>query len=94
MSHLIQEVRSRYEDRFIILDTSPINVFADTAILASMVEGVLLVIKDGVTPQEYVHRAISQLDNSKMLGICLNMISEPDSLQDAYYYYDYEKVEK
>jgi protein-tyrosine kinase len=94
MSQLIQEVRSRYEDRFIILDTSPINVFADTAILASMVEGVLLVIKDGVTPQEYVHRAISQLDNSKMLGICLNMISEPDSLQDAYYYYDYEKVEK
>ncbi len=91
MSSLIQEVRSRYEDRFIILDTSPINVFADTAILASMVEGVLLVVKDGVTPREYVHRAISQLESSKLIGICLNMISEPESLQDAYYYYNYDK---
>lgn len=95
MSRLIQEVKARYEDRFIILDTSPINVFTDTSILVPLVDGVLMVIKDGVTPREYVLRAISQIDNNKLLGICLNMISAPESLQDSYYYYgDYDKEGK
>ncbi len=87
MSHLLQEVKARYANRFIIMDTSPINVFTDTSILAPQADGVLLVVKDGETPREYVLRAISQLEESNLLGICLNHITAPESLKDTYYYY-------
>lgn len=91
MAHLIQEVKTRYPNRFVILDTSPLNVFTDASVLVPQVDGTLLVVKDGITSAEYVQRAISQLEREKILGIALNMISGPESLQDAYYYYDYDK---
>jgi exopolysaccharide/PEP-CTERM locus tyrosine autokinase len=90
MAEMLQEVRNRYENRYIVLDSSPVNVFADTAILAPLVDGVLLVVKDGATPRDFVLRAIGQLEQSNVLGICLNQISAPDSLMETYYYY-YDK---
>ena len=94
MGRLLQEVKGRYPDRYVVLDTSPVNVFTDTAILAPMADGIVLVVRDGSTPREYVLRAIAQLDRSSILGICLNMISAPESLQDSYYYYyDYNRSE-
>jgi protein-tyrosine kinase len=96
MSRLVREVKSRYDNRFIIFDSSPINIFADTAILAPQTEGVLLVVKDGATPRDYVKRAISQLDGAKLIGLVLNQFSAPESLKDTYYYYydyDYDRSE-
>ncbi len=94
MSLLLREVKARYDNRFVILDTSPVNVFTDTAILAPQVEGVLLVVKDGGTPRDYVHRAIAQLDGSNLLGLILNQFSAPESLKDTYYYYNYDRSGK
>ncbi|NOY52571.1 MAG: polysaccharide biosynthesis tyrosine autokinase [Deltaproteobacteria bacterium] len=97
MSQLLREVKGRYDNRFVILDTSPINVFTDTSILAPQVEGVLLVIKDGETPRDYVHRAIMQLEGTNLLGLILNQFSAPESLKDTYYYYydyDYDRSDK
>jgi len=97
MSQLLQEVKIRYENRFVILDTSPINVFTDTAILAPQLEGILLVVKDGATPRDFVHRAIQQLEGGNLLGLILNQFSAPESLKDTYYYYydyDYDRSDK
>ncbi len=97
MSQLLREVKGRYENRFVVLDTSPVNIFADTAILAPQAEGVLLVVKDGGTPRDFVHRAISQLDGSNLFGLILNQFSAPESLKDTYYYYydyDYDRSDK
>ncbi len=95
MSDLLHEIKTRYENRYIVIDSSPINVFTDTAILAPLVDGVLLVVRDGATPRDYVLRALSQINHENLLGICLNQISAPESLQDSYYYYsnygDYRK---
>ncbi len=87
MSDLLHEIKTRYENRYVVIDSSPINVFTDTAILAPQVDGVLLVVQDGATPRDYVVRALSQINHENLLGICLNQISAPESLQDSYYYY-------
>lgn len=95
MSMLLHEMKTRYENRFIVLDSSPVNIFADAAILAPQTDGVLLVVKDGATPRDFVLRAISQLEQSNILGICLNHISAPDTLmENYYYYYDYDKSDQ
>ncbi len=97
MSQLLREVKDRYDNRFVILDSSPLNVFTDAAILAPQVEGVLLVVKDGGTPRDYVQRAIMQLEGSRILGLILNQFSAPESLKDTYYYYydyDYDRSDK
>lgn len=85
MKHLIQELKTRYNDRYIIFDSTPIQLTSEPTVLLSQVEGVILVVKAGKTDREMVLRIIQDIEKEKLLGIVLNGLEK--SLSTSYYYY-------
>jgi len=72
MEALVRELRSRYNDRYIILDATPLLATSEPEVLARLVDGILIVVRAGVTPRETVKQAIASLDPKKILGFVLN----------------------
>jgi len=72
MSALVDEVSARYSDRLIIVDSPPPRLTAETFVLASQVDGVVLVVKYGSTPREMVAELITKMGKDRMLGCVLN----------------------
>ncbi len=84
---LVDLLATKY-DR-IIFDSPPIVAVADAPILSALVDGVVVVVKTGVTTKEIVKRAIAHLRsaNARVLGAVLNDV---DLNSRAYgYYYGY-----
>src|SRR6185369_15144622 len=54
MQELMAEIKHRYNDRYVIIDTPPLLPFAETRSLAQIVDGIVFVIHEAVTPQESV----------------------------------------
>lgn len=95
MRDLIQNLKSRYEDRYVILDSSPILATTEPSVLNEMVDGIILVIKSGETPRETIQQAVKLLNKNKVLGIVLNnMEFKTKAMLQRYFganhqYYDY-----
>jgi protein-tyrosine kinase len=70
MRRLLDTLRTRY-DR-IILDLPPVAPLADLHIVAPMADGVLMIVRAGVTPKPAIERALSGLEPGKVLGLVLN----------------------
>lgn len=87
MMDLIQEVKARYDDRYIIFDSTPVHQTPDPAILAKHIDGIILVVKAGKTNREIVARTVESLGKEKILGIVFNMAQEP--IKSYYYNYNY-----
>jgi len=84
MKHLMEELRDRYEDRYIIFDSSPIQLTTEPMVLLSQVEGVIMVVKAGKTNREILLRIIQDIEKKKLLGVVLNGLEK--SLSNSYYY--------
>ena len=92
MRLLVEELKSRYEDRYIIFDATPAQFAAETAFLVSVVDGVLLVVRSGKTARDSVLKAIENIDRNKILGVVFNASSE--SHKSYRYYYRYYRKEQ
>ena len=88
MKDIILELKERYSDRYVIFDAPPVLPFAETHSLASQMDGVIFVIKEGLAPIKSINEAISLLKDSKILGIVYNN-AYVDRF-DGYYYYYYQ----
>jgi len=86
MRSLIEEMKYRYHDRYIIFDTPPILPFAETRSLAHLVDGVLFVVKERLASQENVKEAVESLKGCELLGMVYNdaMLDRHD---ERYSYY-------
>jgi capsular exopolysaccharide synthesis family protein len=84
---LISLVKKKYD--VIIIDSPPVLVVTDTSILASIVDGVLLVCIAGKAHQRTVNRAIELLEkgDTKIWGIVLNQSMEEYIPQSYKRYY-------
>ncbi len=73
----------------VIFDSPPVMAVADAAILASRLDGVLLVIDAGTTRRGAARRSKESLDavGGHLLGVTLNRLSA--SRSGGYYYYYY-----
>lgn len=73
-SPLFGEVMSalRMQNDFIVMDMAPVLPVADTRVLTSQVDGVVVVIRAGVTPREIVARAVEAIGNDRVIGVVLN----------------------
>ncbi len=89
MRQLLETVKSRYN--VILIDTPPSIAVTDASILASLVDGVLLVIRAGETPREAAKRSFEQLYrvNAPLVGAVLNGIQASNVYGSYYYYYQY-----
>ncbi len=86
MAALVEELKTRYDDRFIILDSTPLLATAEPDVLAKLVDGVLIVVRAGMTPRETVKQALSFLDKDKILGVVLNDVNFKYSALGARYF--------
>jgi capsular exopolysaccharide synthesis family protein len=80
MRRLLDHLRTRF-DR-VILDTPPVLPLADVAVLAPIVDGVLLVVRAGVTTKPAIENALRGFDSSRLVGIVLN----ESGMEDDYRY--------
>jgi protein-tyrosine kinase len=100
MESLIQELKSRYSDRYIIFDSTPLLATSEPEILSKLVDGILVVVRAGETPRETVKQAIASLEKEKILGMVLNDVQFKSSgLSNRYfgstdYYYGYRYGQK
>jgi protein-tyrosine kinase len=75
---------------WVIVDSTPILPVVDTNLWSRLIDGTLLVVREGVTPISALKKAIEGLDNPKLAGVILNEASEYDriSYSDQYYALD------
>ena len=90
-SSLIKELSERY-DR-VIFDTPPVAPVTDAALLSSMVDGVILVVRAGETKKDLLRKSVDHLDNvrANIVGVVLNNV-DPKNRRTGYYYnYYYQR---
>ena len=72
MARLIVEFSTRYEDRVVIFDSPPLLLASESAVLASMMGQILVVVAAEQTPQNAVADALGRLAEDKIIGLVLN----------------------
>lgn len=72
MLSLVKELSRRYEDRIIIFDTPPMLVAAESAVLASHVDGVIIVVRHGRSGKTQIKKLIETIGTDQILGIVFN----------------------
>lgn len=72
MQQLIHEVKERYTDRYIIVDSPPPKLTAETSAIARFVDGVMIVVGFGKTPRQDVLDLIETIGKEKILGVVVN----------------------
>jgi capsular exopolysaccharide synthesis family protein len=91
MTKFLDMLRERY-DR-IIIDCTPVTAVTDASVLASFVDGVVVVLKANESTKEVARSALEGLDRvkAKVLGVVLNAVdlSKESSYYYHYYYYYY-----
>jgi capsular exopolysaccharide synthesis family protein len=84
MRRVIETLRQRF-DR-IVIDMPPAAPLADAQILAPLVDGVVVIVRAGVTPRPAIDRTLAAFDRSRVLGLVLN---EAGVAPDGYYGAEY-----
>ena len=85
---MVESLEARFDH--IVLDSPPVLGFADTIILSTSVDGVILTVLGGKTPRETLQRAkeVLQQVNAKIIGVVINRVDIRRS-DYGYYYYRY-----
>jgi protein-tyrosine kinase len=84
MKALVQEIKNRYDDRYVIFDTPPILSGADAIAFAPMADCIVLVVEEGRTSVQDIQRALELIPKEKFLGFVLN---RRKFTAGEYYYY-------
>jgi protein-tyrosine kinase len=88
MKRLVNEIKLRYKDRYVIFDSSPVLVTADSLSLGTYMDGIVFVVQAARTSQKSVEQAISLMKGYNILGIVFNDV--PQYLaKNLYPYYGY-----
>ncbi len=84
MEEIIATLRERAD--LVLFDAPPIIAVTDAAVLASKVDGVLLVISAGTTKRDHAQRAKALLEkvNARLVGAVLNNVRMDISLHRYY----------
>jgi Mrp family chromosome partitioning ATPase len=69
---------------WIIIDSPPVLPMADTSVWARLVDGILLVTRQGTTEKRQLQRGLEALDSKKLIGALIN--SSQNSAHNEYYY--------
>lgn len=72
MKALVEEMKSRYPERYVIFDVAPVLIRADALAFAPLVDCILFVVQAGRTSLQDINKAIKMLPQEKVLGLVLN----------------------
>ncbi|MFN4180658.1 MAG: polysaccharide biosynthesis tyrosine autokinase [Armatimonadota bacterium] len=89
MSHLLQRLKEQFD--FVLIDTPSMTVVSDPSVLASMTDGVLLVVELGHVTRNAIQQVKEQLElaQANILGVVINKASRKRGYDyhDDYYRY-------
>ncbi|MDX9916812.1 MAG: CpsD/CapB family tyrosine-protein kinase [Gudongella sp.] len=90
MKNFIEKVRQSYD--MVIIDSPPIGLVTDSAILSTLADGTIMVLEAGQTEIDFGVYCIEQLRkvNAKILGVILNKVPTTGKKYYGYSYYQYE----
>jgi len=90
MKDFLKEIKNRYPDRYVIIDTPPVLPFAETRSLAAIADGVVLVIREGRATLENIAEAMKAIGSSKFVGAVYTDATMANlGGSYSYYYYGY-----
>ena len=86
MHELMKELKGRYHDRYVFLDTPPVLPFADPRVLGEMVDNVLFVCREGYSNRDQIEQGLEAISDLSLLGIvCNDMSLSPKTDYSSYY---------
>lgn len=92
MREMMEETKHRYKDRYIIVDSPPPQLTAETTALANYVDGIIIVVKYGSTPRDMVKDLVEKFGTDKFLGVVMNCYRVPTTERYGYGKYDRYKM--
>jgi protein-tyrosine kinase len=87
MREFLLEMKNRYHDRYIIIDTPPVLPFAETRSLSTIVDGIVLVAKEGLVSLHNIEETIECIKGTPMLGIVYNEAATEPQHGNYHYYH-------
>jgi exopolysaccharide/PEP-CTERM locus tyrosine autokinase len=72
METLVQEMKQRYKDRYVIFDSPPLLNSPDPIVFSSYVDGIVLVVEAGKTTTQQITEAMNLLKGKNIIGTVLN----------------------
>jgi protein-tyrosine kinase len=85
MSEITEKARLEFPGHHIIIDSPPVLSTPDPLIIARSVDAVLVVVRAGKTPRDYLTKALQSLNSTKVMGVVLN--GADLGIASKYYYY-------
>lgn len=76
MKNLLNEVKARYEDRYIIIDSPPPYLTSEANALARQVDAIVIVVKTGKTKKGDLQDLIDTYGRKKILGVVKNFADQ------------------
>ena len=91
MRRLLREVKARYSDRYILIDTPPPQITSETNAIARIVDGIVIVIRQGVTRKKEIRDIVDIYGRKKILGVIKNFATTSPALSYRYKKYGYRR---
>jgi receptor protein-tyrosine kinase len=85
MNRLLGELASRYPDRVVIFDTTPLLLTSEAKVLASHMGQVVLVVEESRTPYSTIQQAFAAVEQCPIVMSLLNKGSRPTPDYGSYY---------
>jgi exopolysaccharide/PEP-CTERM locus tyrosine autokinase len=86
MKTIVNEIKERYADRYIIFDTPPALPFADAGVLAAIVDSTLFVVREGKATKADLIKTLDEFREHNLLGVIFNDAHTFAKKQNYYYY--------
>jgi capsular exopolysaccharide synthesis family protein len=80
---MLEAVSAHFD--WVLLDATPMLPMADSTSLSRLCDGVLVVVREGVTRKRVLNKAVASIEKSKLLGMVFNQASSLNIDYDAYY---------
>ncbi len=80
MNQLLDNIKQRYNERFVIIDAPPMTESADTQILAALCDYVVLVVPYGRVTDTQIDSCIKAIGEKKLIGVVFNDEPGPPQL--------------
>jgi Mrp family chromosome partitioning ATPase len=79
------QLSSQFE--WIVVDSTPMLPIVDANLWSKLVDGTLLVVREGLAPVKALKKGLQALDHPKLIGVVINEASEIDQVSYHGQYY-------
>jgi protein-tyrosine kinase len=91
MAHLFEEIKERFPESYIIVDTPPVQATVDPKVISKYVDGIIFIVKYRYARQMDYKASIAVFSKDKIVGTVLNAVDAMPATMYKYKKYNYHK---